>query len=168
MVTGKATGIIPNYIPRGEINIMKTNVTTKIKDIKFGAKEDVITLTIDGNITDEQVSILRNIKKTGVAFVSFSSSQADLDDYDREEPRKGVSGTINADGTAHVDSGQMTLEEASAAAADEDEQDSGDAEQDGEDLSADEDDNTDGDDYPGDLDYQNGPPMPEDADDLPR
>ncbi|MDF9845134.1 MULTISPECIES: hypothetical protein [unclassified Paenibacillus] len=142
---------------------MKTNVTTKIKDIKFGAKEDVITLTIDGNITDEQVSILRNIKKTGVAFVSFSSSQADLDDYDREEPRKGVSGKIDPDGTAHVDAGQMTLEEAAVAAGDGDEQDSGDAEEDGEDLN----DDQDGDDYPGDLDDQNGPPMPDDADDLP-
>lgn len=129
---------------------MKTNVTTKIKDIKFGAKEDVITLTIDGNITDEQVSILRNIKKTGVAFVSFSSSQADLDDYKAEEPRQGVSGTINPDGTAHVDSGQMTLEEAD---------DNRDA--DGEEDS---DEGNDGDGYPGDLD---GPPMEEDADDLP-
>ncbi|MEK3964057.1 MULTISPECIES: hypothetical protein [Paenibacillus] len=44
---------------------MKANVTTKIKDIKFGNKEDVITLTIEGNITDQQVSILRNIKNTG-------------------------------------------------------------------------------------------------------
>lgn len=146
---------------------MKTNVTTKIKDIKFGVKEDVITLTIDGNITDEQVSILRNIKKTGVAFVSFSSSQADLDDYDREEPRKGVSGTIDSDGIAHVDSGQMTLEEAAAVAEDGDEQDSGDAGEDGEDLSDEDNDDQDEDDYPGDLDDQNGPPMREDADDLP-
>lgn len=146
---------------------MKTNVTTKIKDIKFGAKEDVITLTIDGNITDEQVSILRNIKKTGVAFVSFSSSQADLDDYDREEPRKGLSGTIDSDGTAHVDAGQMTLEEAAAAAEDGDEQDAADSEDDREDLSDDEDDDNDEDDYPGDLDDQDGPPMPNDADSLP-
>lgn len=136
---------------------MKTNVTTKIKDIKFGAKEDVITLTIDGNITDEQVSTLRNIKKTGVAFVSFSSSQADLDDFKPAEPHQGVSGTINPDGTAHVDSGQMTLEDAP-----------GGPEEDDEDRDTDREDETDedrdGDGYPGDLD---GPPMEEDADDLP-
>ncbi|WP_313639581.1 hypothetical protein [Paenibacillus sp.] len=90
---------------------MKTNVTTKIKDIKFGAKEDVITLTIDGNITDEQVSILRNIKNTGVAFVSFSSSQADLDDYSPVQQHQGIRGTIDKDGSVSMDSGQMTLEE---------------------------------------------------------
>ncbi|OKP97734.1 hypothetical protein [Paenibacillus sp. P46E] len=145
---------------------MKTNVTTKIKDIKFGAKEDVITLTIDGNITDEQVSILRNIKNTGVAFVSFSSSQADLDDYKPEQTHQGVSGTIDKDGTAHVNSGQMTLEEAAAAAEnggdDQEEHDNQDPE-DGEDS----DEEKDGDGYPGDLDEENGPPMGEDADDLP-
>jgi hypothetical protein len=90
---------------------MKTSVTTKIKDIKFGAKEDVITLTIDGNITDEQVSILRNIKSTGVAFVSFSSSQTDLDDYTPTHTHQGVRGTIDKDGSVQVDPGQMTLEE---------------------------------------------------------
>lgn len=132
---------------------MKTNVTTKIKDIKFGAKEDVITLTIDGNITDEQVSILRNIKNTGVAFVSFSSSQADLDDFKPEEPHQGVSGTISSDGTAHVDSGQVTLEEAAAS-----------SEEDNEEQDADSDEDQDEDGYKGDLD---GPPMEEDADELP-
>ncbi|MGE7614733.1 hypothetical protein [Paenibacillus sp. NPDC101420] len=100
---------------------MKTNVTTKIKDIKFGAKEDVITLTIDGNITDEQVSILRNIKNTGVAFVSFSSSQADLDDFVPTHTHQGVSGTIDKDGSVNVDSGQMTIEEAAAMAEEKDE-----------------------------------------------
>lgn len=90
---------------------MKTSVTTKIKDIKFGAKEDVITLMIDGNITDKQVSILRNIKSTGVAFVSFSSSQTDLDDYTPTHTHQGVRGTIDKDGSVNVDSGQMTLEE---------------------------------------------------------
>lgn len=144
---------------------MKTNVTTKIKDIKFGAKEDVITLTIDGNISDEQVSILRNIKKTGVAFVSFSSSQADLDDFKPEDPRQGVSGTINPDGTAHVDHGQMTLEEAAAAAAaaeEDQEEDEDKGPDDGDDVE-----DKEGEGYPGDLDDGDGPPMPEDADDLP-
>jgi hypothetical protein len=95
---------------------MKTNVTTKIKDIKFGAKEDVITLTIDGNITDEQVSILRTIKKTGVAFVSFSSSQVDIDDVDREDLREGIRGSISGDGIVSVDResddpNQLTIDE---------------------------------------------------------
>lgn len=73
---------------------MKTSVTTKIKDIKFGAKEDTITLTIDGNISDQQANILRAIKKTGVAFVSFSSSQLDIDDM-RPADREGLSYTLN-------------------------------------------------------------------------
>ncbi|NRF91500.1 hypothetical protein HQN89_10760 [Paenibacillus frigoriresistens] len=78
---------------------MKTNVTAKIKDLKFGVKEDQITLTIDGNITDEQVSILRKIKKTGVAFVGFSSSQMDFEDEDEfDGPRKGLQVVTNASG----------------------------------------------------------------------
>lgn len=141
---------------------MKTNVTTKIKDIKFGAKEDVITLTIDGNITDQQVSILRNIKNTGVAFVSFSSSQADLDDYKPEELHQGVSGTIDKDGTAHVDSGQMTLEEAAAASeegGEGEDQDPADGEDNGHDGEDDEEREPSG---------EEGPPLGvEDPDDLP-
>lgn len=138
---------------------MKTNVTTKIKDIKFGAKEDVITLTIDGNITDQQVSILRNIKSTGVAFVSFSSSQLDMDDVEYEEPHQGISGTIDKDGSAHVDSRQMTLEEAAEAAAEK--EGGGDLEDDKHDeLHVDEDQDQ-------EPDGDKGPTMPEDKDDLP-
>lgn len=152
---------------------MKTNVTTKIKDIKFGAKEDVITLTIDGNITDQQVSILRNIKSTGVAFVSFSSSQLDMDDIEHEKPHQGVRGTIDKDGIAHVDSGQMTLEEAAEAA--EDEKGDSDQEQQEDDNlgeEKDEDHVEEQDDEQENLGEQlsgeeNGPVIPEDEDDLP-
>lgn len=152
---------------------MKTNVTTKIKDIKFGAKEDVITLTIDGNITDQQVSILRNIKSTGVAFVSFSSSQLDMDDVEYETPHEGVRGTINKDGTAHVDSGQMTLEEAAAATEDED-GDSDQEQHEGDDLGEEQDKDLEDeqDDEREDLEEQlpddeQGPEIPENEDDLP-
>lgn len=158
---------------------MKTNVTTKIKDIKFGAKEDVITLTIDGNITDEQVSILRNIKNTGVAFVSFSSSQADLDDYKPTHTHQGVRGTIDKDGSVSVDSGQMTIEEAAAVAEEEDENEeredehNEDVEKEDDDQEEEqhEDEDLDGEQESGyqeeqqELDEENGPPMPEGDDD---
>ncbi|MFD5020056.1 hypothetical protein ACFWMP_14230 [Paenibacillus sp. NPDC058367] len=153
---------------------MKTSVTTKIKDIKFGAKEDVITLTIDGNITDEQVSILRNIKNTGVAFVSFSSSQADLDDYKPTHTHQGVRGTIDKDGSVSVDSGQMTIEEAATVAEEEDENEEreDDQKEDVEKEADDQEEQHEDEDLDGEkedteqqeqqeLDEENGPPMPE-------
>jgi single-stranded DNA-binding protein len=141
---------------------MKTNVTTKIKDIKFGAKEDVITLTIDGNISDQQVSILRNIKKTGVAFVSFSSSQADLDDFEAPQVHEGIKGTIDSDGSVSVDSGQMTLEEVADVAEEEDENEEREDNQ-NEDVEKEDDDQEE----QQDPDEENCPPINESDDDLP-
>jgi hypothetical protein len=90
---------------------MKTNVTAKIKDLKFGVKEDQITLTIDGNITDDQVSILRKIKKTGVAFVCFSSSQADFEDIEEEEVQhRGIQYQQHRDGTVVVEGEQLDMD----------------------------------------------------------
>lgn len=148
---------------------MKTSVTTKIKDIKFGAKEDQITLTIDGNITDVQVSILRSIKKTGVAFVSFSSSQLDIDDVEKEDVREGIRGSINNDGTVNVDRdgedpNQLTIDEAEVEEGDEEDTGPTEEEQEGD---GEPEDGTDGEEDPEQKEESECPPIDVSDDDLP-
>ncbi|CAM3366433.1 hypothetical protein PALU110988_18840 [Paenibacillus lupini] len=92
---------------------MKTFINAKIKDIKL-AKEEVITLTLD-SLNGDQLEILRQIKKQGTAYITFNSSQTDVDDYyEYHSSREGVRGTVNSDGTINLnqkDEGQVTLEE---------------------------------------------------------
>jgi chemotaxis response regulator CheB len=92
---------------------MKTFINAKIKDIKL-AKEEVITLTLD-SLNGDQLETLRKIMKQGTAYITFNSSQTDVDDYyEYHSSREGVRGTVYPDGTINLnqkDEGQVTLEE---------------------------------------------------------
>ncbi|MDQ0114306.1 hypothetical protein [Paenibacillus harenae] len=87
------------------VNVNFTKNNTNKKD------ETELGFFVRGNLSDEQIVKLARLKQAGEVIIDIRTSQYEIDDYDREEPRQGVRGTIAQDGTISVDSNQVTIDE---------------------------------------------------------
>ncbi|MEC0248866.1 hypothetical protein P4H65_24030 [Paenibacillus chitinolyticus] len=92
---------------------MKTTVKINFTDLNTNKKdEQVIKLTVRGDLSDEQILTLYKLKKQGVGFVDLYSAQTDIDDFaEDDDDHEGIEYTVNNDGTAEVDSEQLSIDD---------------------------------------------------------
>ncbi|WP_068775809.1 hypothetical protein [Paenibacillus sp. FJAT-26967] len=94
---------------------MKTTVKINFTDFNTNNKnEQVIKLTVRGELSDEQILTIYKLKKQGVGFVDLFSAQTDIDDFEveeEEEDHDGIEYTINGNGTVDADSDQVSIDD---------------------------------------------------------
>jgi len=95
---------------------MKTTVKINFTDFNTNKNdEQVIKLTVRGDLSDEQILTIYKLKKQGVGFVDLYSAQTDIDDFaEDEDDHEGIEYTVNSDGTAEVDSEQLSIDDVPA------------------------------------------------------
>ncbi|MEY9091882.1 hypothetical protein [Paenibacillus sp. RC84] len=92
---------------------MKTTVKINFTDLNTDKKdEQVIKLTVRGDLSDEQILTLYKLKKQGIGFVDLYSAQTDIDDFAKDDDdHEGIEYTVNGGGTVEVDADQLSIDD---------------------------------------------------------
>lgn len=88
---------------------MKQTYKVSFGDVKVG-KKTTIAIEIKGDLSDTQkLSLLQFANSPG--FITLASAQTDIDDFEVPTPRKGITYSLNGDGTTEVDPDQLAFDD---------------------------------------------------------